>query len=66
MGGRPPNVKENQSICLPLLNPSAQGAGGANLGEKSGGCHLLGNTRDLEESGFPGSFGVPLKLKKGG
>ena len=40
-----------------------------NLGEKSGGCWLLGNARDMGDLAVPGSFGAHLKaadLKKSG
>jgi hypothetical protein len=38
-----------------------------NLGEKSGGCWLLGNARDIGDLAVPGSLGGHLKpadLKK--
>lgn len=58
-----------EPYLLTLAYPSVQLAGKMNLGEKSGGCSLLGNARDMGDLAAPGSLGTCLKaadLKKSG
>jgi len=62
--GRATTECEGKPIhLLTLAHPSAQGACEKILGEKSGGCHLLGNARDLKHSWFLGAFGPLSKLR---